>query len=158
MVKLRRIESVAVFEQFWNKSILAGNVFCGCNYLVFVIELVSAECCFQLLHIIIQKMLIEKTTNGSVLNVLVSGRLDALTAPEFEKEITVPQDGQSELVLDFAQLEYVSSAGLRSILSLKKQVDAAAGIKLKLINVVPDVMEVFEMTGFSSLLTIESAA
>ncbi|MDR3234872.1 MAG: STAS domain-containing protein [Planctomycetaceae bacterium] len=103
-------------------------------------------------------MLIEKTTNGSVLNVLVTGRLDTLTAPDFEKEMTAPLDGLTELVLDFAQLEYVSSAGLRSILTLKKQADAATGLKLTIRNVASNVMEVFEMTGFSSLLTIEPAA
>ena len=97
-------------------------------------------------------MEIKKTAEGSLLNIAVSGRLDTTTAPELEKEIAV-LDGVKELTLDFKELEYVSSAGLRVILGAQKKMSKQG--EMKVTNVCEDIMEVFEITGFSDILTIE---
>ena len=81
------------------------------------------------------------------------GRLDTVTAPEFEAEISTILPTAESLVLDMEKLEYISSAGLRVILKTQKALTQKAG--LKLINVSDDVREVFEITGFSDFLTIE---
>ena len=96
---------------------------------------------------------IEKTIeNGKALFALV-GRLDTTTAPDFEKELKESLGGVSELVLDFAGLDYISSAGLRVLLSAQKIMNKQGGMKLK--NVNETIMEIFEVTGFSDILTIE---
>jgi len=87
------------------------------------------------------------------LTVTVSGRVDTATAPELEKAIFDNIDGASELVLDFKDMPYTSSAGLRVLLKAQKAMLKQG--KMKVINVSSDVMEVFEMTGFSEILTIE---
>ncbi|MCI6999886.1 MAG: STAS domain-containing protein [Clostridiales bacterium] len=81
------------------------------------------------------------------------GRLDTVTAPELEAEISTILPTAESLVLDMEKLEYISSAGLRVILKTQKALTQKAG--LKLINVSDDVREVFEITGFSDFLTIE---
>ena len=81
------------------------------------------------------------------------GRLDTVTAPELEAEISTILPTAESLVLDMEKLEYISSAGLRVILKTQKALTQKAG--LKLINVSDDVREVFEITGFSNFLTIE---
>ena len=81
------------------------------------------------------------------------GRLDTVTAPELEAEISAILSTAESLVLDMEKLEYISSAGLRVILKTQKALTQKAG--LKLINVSDDVREVFEITGFSDFLTIE---
>ena len=81
------------------------------------------------------------------------GRIDTLSAPEFEKKVGEIIDGVSELVLDMAKVEYVSSAGLRVILKVQKLMLRQG--KMKLTNVNESVMEVFEITGFSDILCIE---
>lgn len=86
-------------------------------------------------------------------NVKLEGRLDTNTAPNFEEEIMKVIDKIEELVLDFEGLEYVSSAGLRVILKAQKAVKAKGSMKI--VNVNEMVMEVFEITGFVDILTIE---
>lgn len=98
-------------------------------------------------------MTINKKENGSAVTVEVIGRLDTTTAPELEGELSRVQDA-SEIVFDFAKLEYISSAGLRVLLAEQKAMNAKNGT-MKLINVNDTVMEVFEITGFVDILTIE---
>lgn len=86
-------------------------------------------------------------------NVKLEGRLDTNTAPNFEEEIMKVIDKIEELVLDFEGLEYVSSAGLRVILKTQKAVKTKGSMKI--VNVNEMVMEVFEITGFVDILTIE---
>lgn len=90
--------------------------------------------------------------NGKVLFAL-DGRLDTTTAPELEKELKGALDGASELTLDFEKLEYISSAGLRVLLSAKKALARQGDMKIK--NVNETIMEIFDVTGFSEILTIE---
>ena len=98
-------------------------------------------------------MKISKTQNGTELAVALEGRLDTVTAPELEKELKGSLDGVSELTLDFAGLEYISSAGLRVLLSAQKIMSCQGELKIK--NVNETIMEIFEVTGFSDILTIE---
>ena len=87
------------------------------------------------------------------LNISIAGRLDTTTAPKLENELKDSIDGVTELVLDFEKLEYVSSAGLRVLLSAQKTMNKQG--KMIIRNVCPDIMEVFDITGFSDILTIE---
>lgn len=98
-------------------------------------------------------MNINKENNGGALNVKIEGRVDTTTAPALETELKASFDSCESLVLDFAQVEYISSAGLRVLLSAQKVMSRKGG--LKLINVSEDIMEIFEVTGFSDILTIE---
>jgi len=97
-------------------------------------------------------MTITKNQNGENLEVVIAGRLDTSTAPELEKELA-NLDGVKELVLDFSALEYVSSAGLRVLLASQKAMNARGKMIIK--NVNDTIMEVFEITGFADILTIE---
>ena len=92
---------------------------------------------------------INKTVDNGKLTVKISGRLDTTTAPELEKELNF--DGISSVEFDLADLEYVSSAGLRVILMVQKNMKG----KFVLKNVKPEIMEIFEITGFVDILTIE---
>ena len=83
----------------------------------------------------------------------LKGKLDTTTAPELDKTINEIISDIKELVFDFADLEYISSAGLRVLLSAQKAMNARGEMKLK--NVGETVMEIFEVTGFSDILTIE---
>ncbi len=85
--------------------------------------------------------------------VKLEGRLDTVTAPELEKELKEILDGASELVMDFEKLEYISSAGLRVLLSAQKVMGRKGGMKVTGVN--ETIMEIFEVTGFSDILTIE---
>ncbi|MBQ0084373.1 MAG: STAS domain-containing protein [Clostridiales bacterium] len=96
--------------------------------------------------------ILKKKNDGNLLISLV-GRLDTTTAPELEAALNESLDGVTELNLDFAKLEYVSSAGLRVLLGAQKKMNAQGKMSLK--NVSSDIMEVFEITGFSDILTIE---
>ena len=96
--------------------------------------------------------IIKKIENEKALFSL-EGRLDTVTAPELEKELRASLDGVKELVLDFAKLEYVSSAGLRVLLSTQK-IMAKQG-EMKLCHVNETILEIFDVTGFSDILTIE---
>ena len=98
-------------------------------------------------------MTIEKKINGEALTLIVSGRLDTQTAPELEKELDSVLADIKELTFDFANLEYVSSAGLRVILKAQKAMNAQGSMKL--IGVNDSIMEVFDITGFLDILTIE---
>ena len=83
----------------------------------------------------------------------LEGRLDTVTAPELENELKSSLDGVTELVMDFEKLEYISSAGLRVLLSTQKLM-AKQG-EMKLVHVNETIMEIFEVTGFIDILTIE---
>lgn len=98
-------------------------------------------------------MTINKNVTGTTLTVEVEGRLDTMTAPELEKTLKESLDGMTELVLDLANLEYVSSAGLRVLLSAQKIMNKQGSMVIR--NVCETVMEVFEVTGFSDILTVE---
>lgn len=95
-------------------------------------------------------MNISKSLNDSVLTVSLEGRLDTTTSPMLESELNGSYEGITELILDFAALEYISSAGLRVILSAHKMTKGM----LKIINVNDSVREIFEITGFSDILNI----
>ena len=86
-------------------------------------------------------------------DVAVSGRLDTTTAPELDAALREALPGVKELVLDFSALDYISSAGLRVLLSAQKTMSKQGSMKLTGVN--ESVMEVFEITGFSGILTIE---
>ena len=98
-------------------------------------------------------MTIEKKINGEALTLIVSGRLDTQTAPELEKELDSVLTGTKELTFDMTNLEYVSSAGLRVILKAQKAMNAQGSMKLTGVN--DSIMEVFDITGFLDILTIE---
>jgi anti-sigma B factor antagonist len=98
-------------------------------------------------------MNIEKITNDKELMIKVEGRLDTVTAPELEKEVKDSVQGVEVLVFDLAGLDYISSAGLRVVLSAQKIMNAQGKMIVK--NVNEAVMEIFEITGFTDVLTIE---
>ena len=98
-------------------------------------------------------MQINKTQNDSNLTLALAGRLDTNTAPSLEAELGANLEGVTSLVLDFADLEYISSAGLRVILSAQKDMNVRGQMVIK--NVCADIMDVFDITGFSDILTIE---
>ncbi len=96
-------------------------------------------------------MKINKHTEGTCLEIALEGRLDTNTAPELEDELKASLNNVTELVLDFADLEYISSAGLRVLLSAHKTMKGQMTVK----NVNEVVNEVFEVTGFIDILNIE---
>ena len=98
-------------------------------------------------------MTINKTLNGDALTIALEGRLDTTTAPELETVIKSSLTGVTELILDFEKLDYISSAGLRVLLSAQKTMTKQGSMKITHVNEM--VMEVFEVTGFSDILTIE---
>ena len=98
-------------------------------------------------------MTIDKKLNGSSATLVVAGRLDTQTAPELEKELDSIFAGLKELTLDMTKLEYVSSAGLRVILKAQKIMNSQGTMKLTGVN--DSIMEVFDITGFLDILTIE---
>ena len=98
-------------------------------------------------------MTIEKKITGEEVTFIVSGRLDTQTAPELEKELDAALPGLKELTFDMTNLEYVSSAGLRVILKAQKAMNAQGSMKLTGVN--DSIMEVFDITGFLDILTIE---
>ena len=96
---------------------------------------------------------ITKTMDGSALTMVLEGRLDTTTAPQLESELKAALDQADTLVLDFEKLEYISSAGLRVLLTTHKKMLSAGGT-LTIANAVPAVREVFDITGFSDILTL----
>ena len=98
-------------------------------------------------------MSINKMQNGTTLTIEYEGRLDTTTAPELDVFAEKELEDTQELVLDFADLEYISSAGLRVLLKLQKVMNKKGNMKL--IHVGDVVKEVFEITGFTDILTIE---
>ena len=98
-------------------------------------------------------MEIQKERQDNKLTVALAGRLDTTTAPELEAALAESLEGVEELSLDFKDLEYISSAGLRILLSTQKKMSRQG--EMKLTNVGETVMEVLEVTGFADILTIE---
>lgn len=101
-------------------------------------------------------MKIDKTINGEQIIISVEGHLDTNTAPQLETVLNEILDGNRvNLVIDFSKLEYLSSAGLRTLLTAQKKTNEVVG-NLVIKHVNPTVMEVFELTGFSAFLTIDN--
>ncbi len=98
-------------------------------------------------------MTIEKIKNESSLTLAVAGRLETLTAPELEKVVKEELTGVKNLVIDLSGLEYISSAGLRVLLTAQKIMNTQGAMKVTGANEI--VQEVFDITGFSDILTIE---
>ncbi len=98
-------------------------------------------------------MTIQKDLNGSALHVALEGRLDTTTAPQLEAELKASMDGITELDLDFEKLEYLSSAGLRVLLAAQKVMNKQGKMVIRHVN--ETIQEVFEVTGFVDILTIE---
>ena len=98
-------------------------------------------------------MTIEIKKNADELVLEITGRLDTITAPALDKTINENLGEIKSLILDCKNLEYISSAGLRVLLSAQKKLHQNGTMKLK--NVREEVMEVFEITGFVDILTIE---
>ena len=94
---------------------------------------------------------IKKSQNETVIE--ITGRLDTITAPALEKTINENIEDTKNLIIDTKGMEYISSAGLRVLLTTQKKMQKIGS--LKILNVCTEVMEVFEMTGFSDILTIE---
>lgn len=95
---------------------------------------------------------IENKANGSELTIALTGRLDTTTAPELETVIKQSLDGVTELTIDVEALEYISSAGLRVLLAAQKIMNKQG--EMKVTHVGEEIMEIFEVTGFTDILTI----
>lgn len=100
-----------------------------------------------------ENMTIEKITNGAELTIKVSGRLDTTTSPQLEAELKDSVSDIRKLIFDFSDLEYLSSAGLRVLLSAQKVMNKQGEMIVK--NVNDNINEIFEITGFVDILTIE---
>ena len=98
-------------------------------------------------------MTIDKKLNGKTLEVALTGRLDTVTAPDLEAALKEDMPAADSLVLDFSALDYISSAGLRVLLSAHKTMSPKGGMKVTHVNEI--VREVFDVTGFSDILSIE---
>ena len=98
-------------------------------------------------------MTIDKTLEGTKLEISLEGRLDTMTAPQLEEEVKNNIEGIKELIFDLKNLAYVSSAGLRVLLSAQKIMNKQGSMKV--INSSEEINEIFEVTGFSDILTIE---
>ncbi|MCR5652331.1 MAG: STAS domain-containing protein [Ruminococcus sp.] len=98
-------------------------------------------------------MTITKKKDGTKLTIVPEGRIDSTNSQEFENEAKSELDGVSELVLDFEKINYISSAGLRVLLSLQKIMNKQGSMTLK--NVNDTVNDIFEVTGFSEVLNIQ---
>ncbi|MBM6680448.1 STAS domain-containing protein [Pseudoflavonifractor capillosus] len=99
-------------------------------------------------------MTITTTRNGSALTLQLEGRLDTTTSPQLEAELSASLDGVTQLTLDLQQLAYLSSAGLRVILGAQKRMNKQGQMVVRHVN--ETIMEVFEVTGFVDILTIEA--
>ncbi len=98
-------------------------------------------------------MTINKTANGNELTIALEGRLDTTTAPQLDDELKTALDGVAKLEFNFEKLEYISSAGLRVLLSAQKVMNKQGSMVIK--NVNEEIQEIFEVTGFVDILTIE---
>ena len=98
-------------------------------------------------------MTINKIANGKDLTVALEGRLDTTTAPQLDEELKTALDGVEKLEFDFSKLEYISSAGLRVLLSAQKVMNKQGSMVIK--NVNEEIQEIFEVTGLVDILTIE---
>ena len=99
-------------------------------------------------------MNITKKLDGTTLEIAPEGRLDTMTAPELEAELQQSLDSVENLVMDLGKLEYISSAGLRVLLSAHKMMSGKGSMKVTNVNEI--VQEVFDVTGFTEILTIEA--
>ena len=99
-------------------------------------------------------MTINNEKNGSILTIKITGRLDTISAAKLEENLNEVPEAVSKLVIDFEKLEYISSAGLRVLLAAQKKVNAK-GCSLEVVNVSKDVMDIFEITGFDSIMKIK---
>ena len=97
-------------------------------------------------------MIINKELEGTKLTILLEGRLDTTTSPSLERELKQGLDSITELIFDFEKLEYISSAGLRILLAAQKVMNKQGSMVVKNVNEI--IAEVFEVTGFSDILTI----
>ena len=98
-------------------------------------------------------MTITKKMNGTTLEIALEGRLDTMTAPELEAELNKDMPGAESLVLDFSKLDYISSAGLRVLLTFEQELEEQ-GKPMRLCNVNDIIRDVFDVTGFLEILTI----
>ena len=98
-------------------------------------------------------MTIDKKVNGTAMEIAIEGRLDTMTSPQLEEELKTSLDGITDLTFDFEKLEYISSAGLRVLLSAQKTMNKQG--TMKIVHVSEPVMDVFDVTGFVDILTIE---
>lgn len=98
-------------------------------------------------------MELNKNTQGTALYITIEGRIDTTTAPQLESELRTSVSGITELYLDFAGVEYISSAGLRVLLSAQKVMNRQGKMVISHVN--ETVMDVFDVTGFVDILTIE---
>jgi anti-sigma B factor antagonist len=98
-------------------------------------------------------MTINKKQDGNDLTISLTGRLDTTTAPELDNDLKASLDGVEKLVFDFSELEYISSAGLRVLLSAQKVMNKQGSMVVK--NVSEEINEIFEVTGFVDILSIE---
>lgn len=98
-------------------------------------------------------MEIKKVSDGSALTIYISGRIDAVSALALDKDLTATLNGVTDLTIDLADLEYISSAGLRTLLKTQKRMDKQGAMRIK--NIRENIHEVLAMTGFSNFLTID---
>lgn len=98
-------------------------------------------------------MEIMKTKNGDALTLTLTGRLETTTAPALDKAIKEELEGVTDLIFDFAGLEYISSAGLRVLLTAQKAMNKQGAMKI--VNANEIVQEIFDITGFTEMLMVE---
>lgn len=98
-------------------------------------------------------MTIKQDKNAGDLTLFIEGRIDTKTAPQLEQIIKTELEGIVNLVFDLTETSYISSAGLRVMLMAQKQMNKQG--RMKVVNANKDLMEIFEVTGFSNILTIE---
>lgn len=96
---------------------------------------------------------INKDADGSKLTISLQGRLDTTTAPQLDEEVKQLQDKVTDLNFDMSELQYISSAGLRVLLSAQKLMNKQGSMTIT--NVSPEIMEIFDVTGFCDILTIK---
>ena len=98
-------------------------------------------------------MTITQNHDNTALTIALEGRLDTLTAPELETLLSGALEGVETLTLDFEKLDYISSAGLRVLLSTQKKMNGQGSMKVTHVNEI--IREIFDVTGFSDILTVE---
>ena len=98
-------------------------------------------------------MNIVKTQKGTSLTIALEGRLDTNTAPQLEAELAAGLDGVTDLVFDMSKLVYISSAGLRVLLTAQKKMNSQGSMVVR--HSCPEIMDIFEVTGFSDILALE---
>lgn len=99
-------------------------------------------------------MTINKQLENTTLTMMIEGRIDTQTAPDLKKEVEESVEGVSDLVLDFSNVAYISSAGLRSVLTAQNLMDEKGGTMV-IRHAAKNIVKVFEVTGFDSFLTLE---